>query len=128
MEQWAIPIALLPGIALLILSTSNFILGLNGELKDLTEQPGQEPLIRKKLRQLRILSLSLACLYASCAFLVLISVAMLYGAENAPSALRLIVKTLHLLAVASIFLALSLLTVYAARAVHYRQQTARKEG
>jgi hypothetical protein len=33
--EWYIPISLLPGIALIILSTSNFILALNNEIKEL---------------------------------------------------------------------------------------------
>jgi|CXWL01.1.fsa_nt_gi hypothetical protein len=125
MEQWSIPIALLPGIALLILSTSNFILGLNRELKELTIQPQEKLLIKGKMRQLRVLSYALAGLYASCAFLVLISAMMLYGTENASVNLQLIIKVLHLFSVVSIFMSLTLLTVYSIRAVSFRQRAFR---
>lgn len=127
MEQWSIPIALLPGIALLILSTSNFILGLNRELKELTTEPEQKWLVKGKLGQLKVLSYALAGLYVSCAFLVLISAMMLYGTENTGFNLRLITKVLLLFSVVSIFMSLTLLTVYSIRAVRFRQRAFKNE-
>jgi len=40
--DWYFPITLIPGIALLILSTTNFILGLNVELSQLAEENSRD--------------------------------------------------------------------------------------
>lgn len=64
--EWYIPISLLPGIAILIMSTGNFIVALNSELKELKKQYKlYEVIIKLKIKQLRRLSIAIAGLYLS---------------------------------------------------------------
>lgn len=64
--EWYIPISLLPGIAILIMSTGNFIVALNSELKELKKQYTlYEVIIKLKIKQLRRLSIAIAGLYLS---------------------------------------------------------------
>jgi hypothetical protein len=64
--EWYIPISLLPGIAILIMSTGNFIVALNAELKELKKQfTLYEVIIKLKIQQLRRLSIAIAGLYLS---------------------------------------------------------------
>ena len=64
--EWYIPISLLPGIAILIMSTGNFIVALNAELKELKKQYTlYEVVIKLKIKQLRRLSIAIAGLYLS---------------------------------------------------------------
>ena len=50
--EWYIPITILPGIGLLILSTSNFLIALNNEIKELNndKEKYQSIVTEKKLR------------------------------------------------------------------------------
>jgi hypothetical protein len=64
--DWYIPITLLPGIALLILSTSNFIIALNIEIQDLKEKEELfKEIIKLKIIQLKRLSYAISGLYLS---------------------------------------------------------------
>lgn len=52
--DWYFPITIIPGVALLILSTVNLILGLNGELSQLAEESSRfEGIIEMKIKQLK---------------------------------------------------------------------------
>jgi len=67
--DWYIPITLLPGIALLILSTSNFIIAINVEIQGLKEKEElYEEIIKLKLIQLKRLSYAISGLYISTLF------------------------------------------------------------
>ena len=67
--DWYIPITLLPGIALLILSTSNFIIAINVEIQELKEKEElYEEIIKLKLIQLKRLSYAISGLYISVLF------------------------------------------------------------
>jgi hypothetical protein len=67
--EWYIPITLLPGIALLILSTSNFIIALNIEIHGLKEKKEFfEDIIKPKIIQLERLNYAISGLYLSVLF------------------------------------------------------------
>ena len=62
--QWIIPITVLPGIALIVLSTSNILLSLNNEITLLNkEKEKYREIIRLKLIQMKRLNWSLVLLY-----------------------------------------------------------------
>ena len=62
--QWIIPITVLPGIALIVMSTSNILLSLNNEVTMLNkEKEKYSDIIRLKLIQMRRLNWSLVLLY-----------------------------------------------------------------
>lgn len=72
MEKWYLPITILPGIGLLIISTCNLVVSLNDEMEELLKEAVNfEQLIDKKLEQMRLLTLSLAGFYISTALMVL---------------------------------------------------------
>lgn len=71
MDQWYVPITILPGICLLILSTSNLLIGLNQEIYQLFKDKTHLSIIRKKIDQLERLSKAMVLFYSSCALMVL---------------------------------------------------------
>lgn len=62
--QWIIPITVLPGIALIVMSTSSILLSLNNEVTLLNkEKEKYREIIRLKLIQMKRLNWSLVLLY-----------------------------------------------------------------
>ncbi|MFT7050169.1 MAG: hypothetical protein ACJAZK_000760 [Psychroserpens sp.] len=57
MENWYLPITIVPGIGLLILSTTNLMVTLSNELSGLiNEQSKDDSIIHRKLAQLKTLN------------------------------------------------------------------------
>jgi hypothetical protein len=72
MENWYVPITIIPGVGLLILSTSNLLVELSHEIKTLiSEKNKSNLLIKNKLRQLKLLNAAMVFLYLSVASLVI---------------------------------------------------------
>ncbi|UII80313.1 DUF2721 domain-containing protein [Flagellimonas sp. CMM7] len=72
MENWYLPITLLPGIALMLLSTSNLMVALNNEINDYVgSKPINDKIITRKLAQLKLLNTTMVLFYVSIAFLVI---------------------------------------------------------
>ena len=72
MENWYLPITIVPGIGLLILSTSNLIVTLSNELSGLIKEHSKdEPIILRKLVQLKILNRAMVFFYISVACLAI---------------------------------------------------------
>ena len=71
MENWYVPISLVPGIGLLILSTANLMVSLSNELHGLIkdEMEKEEEMISRKMKQLKSLNQAMVCFYVSVAFL-----------------------------------------------------------
>lgn len=71
MENWYVPITIVPGVGLLILSTSNLLVALSNEIKSLImESNNYNTLIDSKIRQLKLLNAAMVFLYVSVACLV----------------------------------------------------------
>ena len=69
--DWYIPITIVPAIGLIILSTSNLLIALSSEIKELIKgKNATEPLIQIKLKQLKRLSWAMILLYVSVASFV----------------------------------------------------------
>ena len=72
MENWYLPITLVPGLGLLILSTSNLMVTLSNELSGLIKEHSKdESIILRKLAQLKILNRAMVFFYISVACLAI---------------------------------------------------------
>ncbi len=72
MENWYLPITIVPGIGLLILSTSNLMVTLSNELNGLiNEGCKDEPIIIRKLVQLKTLNRAMVFFYIAVACLAI---------------------------------------------------------
>ena len=121
MQEWYVPITILPGICLLILSTSNIMIDLSREIKTLiSESEEQESkLIERKLKQLKLINRAMAFLYLSVLSFVLTA---LYAGFIANENWAFKGDTyLFFLGVLFALLALLSLMTYSFRAVKLRQ-------
>ena len=75
MDNWYLPMTILPGIGLLILSTSNLMITLSNEVASLIkEQTMPESIILRKLEQLKTLNRAMVFFYIAVAFLAITGV------------------------------------------------------
>jgi hypothetical protein len=75
MDNWHLPMTILPGIGLLILSTSNLMITLSNEIASLMkEQSKEESIISRKLIQLKTLNRAMVFFYVAVAFLAITGV------------------------------------------------------
>lgn len=72
MEQWYLPLTIVPGIGLLVLSTSNLMVALSNELDELTTTGKDGNIINRKLKQLKLLNSAMVFFYVAI-FLLFIS-------------------------------------------------------
>jgi len=71
-ENWIFPLTVLPGVGLLIISTTNWAIALAAEVEALLhEEICRVSLLRQKIRQLQRLHLALVGLYLCAALLVI---------------------------------------------------------
>jgi hypothetical protein len=115
MENWYLPITIVPGLGLLILSTSNLMVTLSNEISGMIEHAKEKAIITRKLKQLKLLNMTMVFFYVSVA-LLLVS-AVLNG-------LYTIEKTslyISILAIVSALIGLFSLVIYSFRAVTIRQ-------
>ena len=70
---WYIPLTIIPGIALIIMSTSNFVVALNTEISLLKKEGSDQnrSIIKLKLNQLTRLSIAISFQYLSLLLLLL---------------------------------------------------------
>ena len=67
MTDWYIPVTIVPGLGLIILSTSNQLMALSDEIKILIERCIEIDIIKRKLSQLKLLNNnSCVLLYLCC--------------------------------------------------------------
>ena len=120
MEQWYIPITILPGIGLLILSTSNQLIALSSEIAErLKLEICNDSISQRKLRQLKLLNKGLVGLYLGAGTMV--ASGILYGLQNFYKFSNEIGLIAMLLGVISVFVSISFLILYSLRAVKIRQ-------
>ena len=118
MDKWYIPVTFLPGIGLLILSTSNIILALSTEISNLIEDKKKDSILVNKIKQLRLLTNALTGFYITAAAFVL-SGGLGFVLDEKGSEIPQ--YTLYL-GVMCTFVSLSLLITYSYRAVNIRKQ------
>jgi len=115
--EWYIPITILPGIGMFIISTSNIMIALNDEIRELnTELTKYQSVAHKKVMQLKKLNYALIGQYIASFALVLGGV--LGGLSKNPKFIILLVFT------GVVFLAISigLLIHYSIISINIRQE------
>ncbi len=80
--DWYLPLTLISGNGLIIMSSASQIVSLNEEIERLSDDKDYMDIVERKVRQLKKLTLSVACLYSSVLFIV---IAALIGATELPS-------------------------------------------
>jgi len=125
MEEWYVPITILPGICLLILSTSNIMIDLSREIKLLIKDTGSAKLIERKLQQLKLINMAMVFLYLSVGSFV-ISALLLGVGTNTGVAIEAATYMLFL-GILFAMLALASLILYSFRAVRLRQDQYHKK-
>ena len=120
MMQWYIPITILPGISLLILSTSNFLIDINREIKDLKSQgEAYEQIIQMKLRQLIRLSWVISCLYITVLCLTLAG--LIASIEKMGIHVERLAVIFLVSGISVLMIAIIILIIFAIRGVKIRQ-------
>lgn len=115
MENWYLPITMIPGLGLLVLSTSNIMIALSNEIDSIIELNKDSAIIRRKLAQLKLLNKAMVFFYIAIASL-LIS-AILKGLFNLEETTFFISAFAVVLALIGLFS----LILYSFRAVRIRQ-------
>ena len=62
-ENWYLPLTIVPGIGLIILSTSNLMITLSNEIRDMIDASKDKIIITKKLEQLKLLNMGMVFFY-----------------------------------------------------------------
>ena len=115
--EWYIPITIIPGIGLIIVSTSNILLELNIEITTLQSAIDENiQIIKLKLVQLKILSISIVFQYLGVLFF------LLSGVSSSLFTFELLPKYLLLTGVGLLILSIILLLAYSIKAVSIRQK------
>lgn len=116
--EWYVPMTIIPGIGLIILSTSNIMLSLNNEIGMLeAKEAKNSAIIKAKLSQLKMLSISIVFQYIG-VFLFLISGAIKAVYHPADE----FTKTMLITGVLSVSCSIAILLIYSVRAVSIRQK------
>ncbi len=121
MEHWYIPATIIPGIGLLILSTSNLLVNLSTEIKTLiAEVTIDQDLIKQKLKQLKLLNSAMVFLYVAVAcFVISALVSGIYKSLETHFDSGIYITIVGII---SALLGLIALIVYSFRAVKIRQE------
>lgn len=118
MENWIFPLTVLPGVGLLIISTTNWAIALAAEVEVLLkEEVCRVALLRQKIRQLQRLHLALIGLYLCAALFVLGGFVAAVQSSSGDLPMGLMAGGLFFLAVAT-----GMLIDYATRAVRIKRQ------
>ena len=124
MDNWYLPITLLPSIGFFIMATTNVSNALSGEISQLLvvmeESHTGKSIIRRKINQLRLLSIALVLLYGSAILLALASLVAGLG-EGLMIHSGAMVFFLICSGILAVCITLGLLMVYAVRAVRIKR-------
>lgn len=122
MENWILPLTLLPGVGLIIMSTTNWSLGLTSEINQLLEQHEEDMhLLELKVKQLGLINWGLVVLYFCAATLTI--TALISGISEQTHAMLTNDLFLGLLifSILSLIVALVILIIFSFRAVRIKQ-------
>ena len=115
MENWYLPITIVPGLGLLILSTSNLMVTLSNEISTMIEHSKEKTIITRKLTQLKFLNCAMVFFYVAVALLLVSAVLNgLYKIEKTS-------LYIGVFSIISALVGLLALVIYSFRAVTIRQ-------
>lgn len=115
--EWYLPMTIIPGVGLIIMSTSNIMLILNKEITDLIAVKTADcEVVRAKLLQLKRLSISIVFQYIA-VFLFLLAGVILAVFSNC----EFLSKGFLIFGVLSLCSSIAILLVYSIKAVSIRQ-------
>lgn len=115
--EWYFPLTVLPAIALIILSTSNFLVALNVEVDKLERKKDVAPwVIDQKIVQLKRLGIAIILLYSSALFFMFSSL------TSAIHKQAFVFKFLMVTAATLFTVALIFLFIHAIKAINIRQK------
>jgi uncharacterized membrane protein (DUF485 family) len=113
---------IIPGIGLIILSTSNIMLALNNEITALIhDEKRNERVVSMKLDQLKKLSVSIVFQYIGVLILLISGVT-----KSIFSTSEIYVKWMLVIGIISITISIVILLIYSLRAVRIRQENLKK--
>ena len=116
--EWYLPMTIIPGIGLLILSTSNIMLSTNAEITHLlSDKEKYLPTIEAKLVQLKRLSVSIVFLYFGVLLFLFTGILKVLSPSQEAGA-----KVLLLLGVMAVTASILILLVHSVKAVSIRQK------
>ncbi len=115
--EWYLPMTIIPGVGLIILSTSNIMLTLNKEITELIAAKSIDcEVVRAKLVQLKRLSISIVFQYIA-VFLFLLAGVITAVFSNS----ELLSKGFLIFGVLSLCTSIAILLVYSIKAISIRQ-------
>ena len=123
LQDWLLPLTLLPAVGLIIMSTTNLSSSLSNEINFFLHEKKVKfrPILQQKISQLKLLSLSLFFQYSSCScFAISGLLGGLEGGEHAMIPISTLV--LIIVGILGVVCALVLLIFYAFRAVGIKQK------
>ena len=115
MENWYLPITIVPGLGLLILSTSNLMVTLSHEISAMLDTAKAKTIIARKLKQLKLLNMAMVFFYIAVALLLISAVC------NGVYAIDKVSLYISVLAIVFALLGLFALVTFSFRAVSIRQ-------
>lgn len=119
--DWYIPITILPGVGMLILSTVTQMMSLSAEIGEILKNkctPFQHKISHQKIKQLRKLTIASALLYISAGCFVLSGI---IGALSKEGTFTKIPNLVLIIGVLLVLAALGLLIMYSSKAIQIRQ-------
>ncbi len=128
MQPWIIPLTVLPGIGLIIMSTSNLVNGLTGEINLLMDKNRFKELdiIERKISQLGLLNRALVALYISAAACALAGCLGAILHQHYAMEIMIYEEILFGAAILALFMATIMLIIYAYRAVRIKREQFRR--
>lgn len=121
-DNWIFPLTILPGIGLIIMSTTNWSIALTGEINNLLENMScDRSILTRKVKQLSLINNALVALYVSAALCTLGGFigSLWYYNELLPS--ETLVTIVVAIGIAALLAAATMLIIYAYRAVNIKK-------
>lgn len=122
LENWIFPLTILPGIGLIIMSTTNWSVALTNEINRLLENMAcDQSILKRKVKQLGLINNALVALYCSAAMCTLGGfIGSLWTYSDIISS-ALLVTLVVAVGIAALLAATTMLIIYAYRAVNIKR-------
>lgn len=128
MGNWIFPLTILPGIGLLIMSTTHWSAALTGEINKLFEQDAcDRSILARKIQQLGLINRALVMLYIAASLSALGGFTGAVWVNDMHQDETLPVTVLTGIGVLCLFIGTSMLIVFAGRAVRIKQDQFKRQ-